>query len=74
VIKQFSSEYLIVHSKREDQISYDNTIKVTDDFRSIVVLFMMSKKRLLMDSFGQHLAASLDLPSTSCSPRTMLFS
>lgn len=64
VIKEFSSKYLIAHVRRDNQPAYDNTTPVIDNFRSIAVLFMMSHKRLLMDSFGQHLAAALNLPST----------
>jgi hypothetical protein len=64
VIKEFYSKYNIAHIKRPDQISYENTIPISDDFRSVSVLIYLSQKRLLMDSFAQHVAASLKLPST----------
>lgn len=64
VIKEFSQDYNIVHIKREDQIGYNGTTPVSDSFRGIVVLVSLSQKRLFMDSFAQHTAASLNLPST----------
>lgn len=66
VVNAFKDDYLIVHMKREDQIAYENTIPVSDVFRGLVVLVSMSQKRLFIDSVGQHIAASLGLPSTVC--------
>lgn len=64
VVNEFKDEYNIVHIKREDQLSYENTFAVSDSFRALVVLISISSKRLFMDSFAQHVAAGLDLPST----------
>jgi hypothetical protein len=64
IIAEFKDEYNIVHMKREDQLSYDNTIPVTDTFRALAVLIELSSKRLFMDSFAQHTAAALNQPST----------
>ena len=50
--------------RREDQIGYDHTIPVTDNFRALLMLIDMSEKRLMMDSFGQHAAAGLKKSST----------
>lgn len=66
VIETFKDAYNIVHVKREDQTGYPNTYPVTDTFRALVVLISMSSKRLMIDSFGQHVAASLNLRSTVC--------
>ena len=66
VIKEFKDEYNIIHIKREDQFGFDDTTPVTDNFRALVVLISQSKKRLLIDSFSQHAAAALGLPSTVC--------
>ena len=41
-------------------------MQALDGFRSIAILLQLSKKRLLIDSFGQHLSAALDLKSTVC--------
>lgn len=64
VIVEFKSDYNIVHIRREDQIKYENTFGVSDNFRALLVLIQLSDKRLLMDSFGQHAAAALNKPST----------
>jgi hypothetical protein len=64
VISAFKDEYNIIHIKREDQVSYDHTIPVTDTFRALAVLIEMSDKRFFMDSFAQHTAAALNKPST----------
>lgn len=66
VIEHFKEEYYIAHIRREDQLGYEHTIPVTDSFRALCVLLSLSKKRLLIDSFAQHAAAALDLPSTVC--------
>ncbi len=63
VIEEFKPQYNIVHIRREDQIGYNDAFPVTDNFRSLVTLISMSKKRLLMDSFAQHTASALGLSS-----------
>lgn len=63
VVDAFSKDYHIVHIKREDQLGLQNTTPVTGDFRALVVLIKLSKARLLMDSFAQHVAKALDLDS-----------
>lgn len=64
VVEAFKDKYHIVHLKREDQVGYEFTTPVTDVFRSLVTLVSLSKKRFFMDSFAQHTAAALNLPST----------
>ena len=66
VIETFKKDYNIAHIRREDQNSFEGTFPVSDNFRSICVLIAMSKKRLLIDSFAQHVAASMGLKSTVC--------
>jgi hypothetical protein len=66
VIEHFKDDYYIAHIRREDQLAYDNTIPVTDSFRGLSILLALSSKRLLIDSFAQHAAAALNLPSTVC--------
>ena len=66
VVDHYANEYTICHIRREDQPALQNTIPVSDNFRSMCVLLMASKKRLLMDSFAQHASASLNLPSVVC--------
>lgn len=64
VIEEFKNTHNIVHMRREDQIGYEFTTPVSDNFRALCVLISLSEKRLLMDSFGQHAAAALNKPST----------
>jgi hypothetical protein len=64
VIEEFKNDYTIVHMRREDQLGYEHTVPVTDNFRALLVLIGLSEKRLMMDSFGQHAAAALNKSST----------
>jgi hypothetical protein len=66
VIEEFRSTHNIVHVRREDQMALENTIPIHDTFRALVVLASLSDKRLLIDSFIQHVCASIQLPSTVC--------
>lgn len=66
VINEFKETHTVVHIKRQDQKKYQDTLHALDDFRSIAVLLNLADKRLLIDSFAQHLAAAFQLPSTVC--------
>ena len=66
IIEEFKNDYTIVHIKREDQKKYPDTLHALDGFRSIAILLQLSEKRLLIDSFAQHLATAYNLPSTVC--------
>ncbi len=66
IIQHYKEDYTIVHVKREDQHKYADTLHALDGFRSIAILLQLSSKRLLIDSFGQHLAASMNKKSTVC--------
>tara|TARA_R100000541_G_scaffold14890_1_gene24285 strand:+ start:842 stop:1717 length:876 start_codon:yes stop_codon:yes gene_type:complete len=66
VIEYYKDSHLIIHIKRKDQIIYENTLQALDGYRSIAILLQMSDKRLLIDSFTQHMAAALNLKSTVC--------
>jgi len=66
IIQYYKEDYTIVHIKREDQYKYPDTLHALDGFRSIAILLQLSKKRLLIDSFGQHLAAAMNKKSTVC--------
>jgi len=63
VVNHYAKDYNVVHIKREDQLQLQNTTPVTGDFRALVVLIKLSKARLFMDSFAQHVAKALDLNS-----------
>ena len=66
IIEEFKSSHSIVHIKRDDQKKYPDTLHALDGFRSIAILLQLSNKRLLIDSFSQHLAAAYNLKSTVC--------
>jgi hypothetical protein len=66
IINEFKDKYAIVQIRRKDQHEYKGIFSALDGFRSIAILLQLSEKRLLIDSFSQHLAASLSLPSTVC--------
>lgn len=66
VIEEFKDTHAIVHIKRQDQKQYPNTLSALDGFRSIAILLQIADKRLLIDSFSQHLAAAFSLKSTVC--------
>lgn len=63
VVNYFAPQYHVMHIRRQDQFSLENTQAFTASFREIVVLMSLSQKRFLMDSFCHHLASSLELSS-----------
>jgi hypothetical protein len=66
IIDHFVDKFNIVHVRREDQIAYDKTTPMLAGFREVLALTLLSKKRLLIDSFLQHACTALKLPSTVC--------
>lgn len=66
IIEEFKNQYTIVHIKRKDQKVYPDTLHALDNFRSIAILLHLSSKRLLIDSFAQHLARAMGKKSTVC--------
>ena len=66
IIEHYKNDYTIIHIKRPDQIAYENTLQALDGFRSIAILLQIADKRLLIDSFAQHLSAALNKKSTVC--------
>jgi hypothetical protein len=63
VVDYFKNDYAILHIKRDDQLTYENTIGALDNWRSIAIMLTMSVKRLLIDSSSMHVASALNLPS-----------
>lgn len=66
IVNEYKDTYNVVQIKREDQHLLDGATPFTDNIRHIAVLLLLSKKRLLIDSFGQHLAFALQIPSVVC--------
>lgn len=62
-----STNFLVVQINRPGQFKLNNCIQFTGgSLREVACLIAISSKRLLIDSFGQHCAAALNLPSTVC--------
>jgi hypothetical protein len=66
IIEEFKSEYSIFHVKREDQLGFKDTFALTGSLRQILAISLLSKKRLVIDSFMQHAMAALRMPSVAC--------
>tara|TARA_R110000796_G_scaffold176860_1_gene293734 strand:- start:188 stop:1063 length:876 start_codon:yes stop_codon:yes gene_type:complete len=66
VINRFKDEYTICHIKGKSQPSYNHTKECLESYRGVAILLLQSKKRLFIDSFSQHMAAALRLPSVVC--------
>lgn len=67
IINKIKDQYHIFHIKREDQFYYENTEPIcAQNLREIFCLISLSSKRLFIDSFCQHAAAALGMPSTVC--------
>lgn len=64
VIREFSGRYKIVHVRKDEQVSYENTTSFSDSYKGIAHLIRSSAKRLFMDSMCQHVAAAMGRRST----------
>jgi len=64
VADHFRDTHDIVHLGRKDQPLVQGATRPELGLREAMVLFAFSDKRLLIDSFGQHLCAAFQLPST----------
>ncbi len=62
----FANDYNVVHIRRKDQPELQGTTPLQADFRMIATLIALSSKRLFIDSFCQHAAAALGMPSVVC--------
>lgn len=64
LIEGFQQEYKIIHIRKKDQPSIDGVDYMeTDNIRDLFCLIDYSSKRLLIDSFAQHVAKALFKPS-----------
>ena len=66
LIEEYRDSYNIVHIKRPDQQGYPDTFECVDTPRGVAYMLLTSEKRVFIDSFAQHMAAALNLPSTVC--------
>jgi hypothetical protein len=63
IVNAFQADYHIVQISPQDEVNIPGTTPVKADFRAQAALIALSKKRLLIDSFGQHVAAAMGRPS-----------
>ena len=66
VVNAYLPTHNVVQIRRKDQPTLQNVYPVEAGFRQLLVLLTMSDKRLFIDSFAQHAAAALGLPSVVC--------
>lgn len=64
IIKEFSNRYTILHIRKEEQISFEGTTPIQENYKGIAYLIERSSKRVLIDSVCQHIAAALGKKST----------
>lgn len=64
LVNYYSKSYRILHLRTPDQPELAGTELLNLPFRELYAVFMLSEKRLFIDSFAQHVAAALDLQST----------
>ena len=64
IVDRYAKDYNIVHFRREDQMPLNGvTFIQAANMRALFALIKMSKKRVFIDSFAQHAAAALGMPS-----------
>jgi hypothetical protein len=62
-----SEKYSVIHVKNKEQLKLNRTTPLDNlEYRQLFALLLESKNRLFIDSFMQHAAAALDLPSVVC--------
>ena len=66
LIDKLKYKYHIFHLARPYQVSFENTEKISGNWRDMFCLIGLTQNRLLIDSFAQHAAAALSLTSTVC--------
>lgn len=64
IIDEHKEEYVVAIIKNQDQLQYNNAVELLDKWRAAAIAMTFSKKRLLIDSSFQHIAAALKLKST----------
>jgi hypothetical protein len=66
LINYFSKNYRILHIRREDQPEFQGVESLILPHRELYAAFLLSSKRLFIDSFSQHAAKALGLDSVVC--------
>jgi len=64
VVNEFKNDYNIYQIALDNQPILPDVTKLNMSLRHVFASFLFSSKRLLIDSFSQHVCAALQLPST----------
>lgn len=64
LVNYFSKTYRILHLRLPEQPALQGVETLILPHRELYAVFLLSTKRLFIDSFAQHVAAALDLQST----------
>lgn len=66
IVKELSKKYHIYHLCRPNQLKFDGAEQLSLPWRESFALLAISSQRLFIDSYAQHAAAALKLPSVVC--------
>lgn len=66
IVKELSKKYHIYHLCRPNQLKFEGSEQLSIPWRESFALLILAKGRLLIDSYAQHAAAALGLPSVVC--------
>lgn len=64
LVNYFAKSYRILHIRNGDQPALQGVEVLNLPHRELYAVFLLSAKRIFIDSFAQHVAAALGLPST----------
>lgn len=64
IINDLAGRFRVIHIRRDDQPALQGAEQFKGSLREMMVLIRYSKRRLLIDSVSQHIAAALDKKST----------
>ncbi len=64
IVDEMSKDYRVIQIRREDQTGLNGCESLSLNPRQLALSLYLSDKRLLIDSYMQHAAASLELKST----------
>lgn len=63
IVDEFKNEYRVIQIKREDQLGLNDVEYLSNNPRVLALSLLFSDKRILIDSYMQHAASSMGLPS-----------
>jgi hypothetical protein len=66
IVEQLSRKYNIYHLCRPNQLKFHGAEQVSLPWRETFALLSLAQGRLLIDSYAQHAAVALNLPSVVC--------